>query len=58
VVDPVRRVGQAFHAVEVRHPIAVGLREVGAEVGIAFPPDDLGCGAFSRRRRAFGWRSQ
>ena len=45
VMYPVRRVGQALHAVEVRHVVAAGLGEVRAEVGIAFPPDD------QRRRR-------
>ena len=37
VMDPVRRVGQALHTVEVWHVVAVGLGEVGAEVGIALP---------------------
>src|SRR5262249_34749912 len=45
VMHPMRRVGQAFHAVEVGHVVAVGLGEFGAEVGIALPPDDQ-----SRRR--------
>ena len=45
VMHPMRSVGQALHAVEVGHVIAVGLGEVGAEVGIALPPDD------QRRRR-------
>ena len=40
VMHPMRRFGQAFHAVEVGHVIAVGLGEVGPEVGIALPPDD------------------
>src|SRR5919201_1921347 len=39
VMHPVRRVGQALHAVEVGHIVALGLGEVGAEVGIALPPD-------------------
>jgi hypothetical protein len=39
VMHPVRRVGQALHAVEVGHVVAVGLGEVGAEVGIALTPD-------------------
>src|SRR5439155_22964125 len=39
VMHPVRRVGQALHAVEVGYVVAVGLGEVGAEVGIALPPD-------------------
>src|SRR5438876_1124486 len=45
VMHPMRRVGQALHAVEVGHVVAVGLGEVGAEVGVALPPDD------ERRRR-------
>jgi hypothetical protein len=44
-MHPVRRVGQALDAVEVGHVVAVGLGELGAEVGIALPPDDQ-----SRRR--------
>src|SRR4249919_2243734 len=40
VVDPVRGVGQALDAVEVGHVVVVGLGEVGAEVAVAFPPDD------------------
>ena len=32
VMHPVRRVGQALHAVEVGYVIAVGLGEFGAEV--------------------------
>ena len=40
VMHPMRRVGQALHAVEVGHVVAVGLGEFGAEVGIALPPDD------------------
>src|SRR5919204_5820894 len=40
VMHPVRRVGQALDALEIGHVVAVGLREVGAEVGIALPPDD------------------
>src|SRR4026207_1108809 len=39
VVHPVRRIGQALHALEVWHVVAFGLGEVGAEVGIALPPD-------------------
>ena len=34
-MHPVRRVGQALHTVEVGHIVALGLGEVGAEVGIA-----------------------
>jgi hypothetical protein len=37
VMHPVRRVGQALNAVEVGYVVAVGLREVEAEVGIALP---------------------
>jgi hypothetical protein len=40
VMHPVRRVGQALHAVEVGYIIALGLGEVGAEIRIALPPDD------------------
>src|SRR5205823_9643667 len=40
VMHPVRRVGQALHAVEVGYVVAVGLGQFGAEVGIALPPDD------------------
>src|SRR4029453_13322939 len=45
VMHPVRRVGEALQPVEVGHVVGVGLGEVGAEVGIALPPDD------QRRRR-------
>jgi len=34
-MHPVRRVGEALHAIEVGHVVVVGLGEVGAEVGIA-----------------------
>ena len=40
VMGPVRRVGQALDAVEVRYVSAVGFSEFGAEIGIAFAPDD------------------
>jgi hypothetical protein len=40
VMHPVRRIGQAFHAVEVGYVIGLGFCEVRAEVGIALPPDD------------------
>src|ERR671934_2886701 len=40
VMHPVRRVGQALDAVEVGHVVAVGLGEVGAEVGVTLTPDD------------------
>jgi hypothetical protein len=40
VMHPERSVGQALHAVEAGQVVAVGLGEVGAEVGIALPPDD------------------
>src|SRR5262249_23966023 len=40
VVHPVRCVGQALHAVEVGDVVVLGLREVGAEVGILLTPDD------------------
>jgi hypothetical protein len=36
----VRRVGKALDALEVGNVVAVGLGEVGAEVGIALSPDD------------------
>ena len=36
-MHPARRVGQALHAVEVGYVVPVGLGEVGAEVGIAYP---------------------
>jgi hypothetical protein len=39
VMDPMGRVGKALDAVEMRHVRAVGLREFGAEVRIAVPPD-------------------
>src|SRR4051794_637596 len=39
VMHPVRRVGQSLHTIEVGHIVALGLGEVGAEVGIALPPD-------------------
>src|SRR5690349_9433423 len=45
VMHPVRRVRQALHAVEVGHVVAVRLREIRAEVGVALAPDD------QRRRR-------
>jgi hypothetical protein len=40
VVHPMRRVGQAFHAVEVGDIFMVGFGELGAEIGVALPPDD------------------
>jgi hypothetical protein len=42
VVDPVRGAGQALDAVEAGYVVVVGLSELGAEVAIAFPPDDQG----------------
>src|SRR6187551_3022736 len=45
VVHPVRRVGKSLDPVEVGHVVGVRLGEIGAEVGIALPPDD------QRRRR-------
>jgi len=40
MMNPVGRVRQELDAVEVGHVFAVGLREFGAEVGVALPPDD------------------
>jgi hypothetical protein len=37
VVDPMRGVGEALHAVEVGNVIATRLGEVGAEAGVALP---------------------
>jgi hypothetical protein len=39
-MDPVRRVGQALDTVEVGYVIVLRLGKIGAEVGIAFAPDD------------------
>src|SRR5580658_3419749 len=53
VVHPVRGVGQALDAVQVGDVVVVGLGEIGAEVAIAFPPDDQG-GRLDRAKRRFG----
>ena len=45
VMDPMRRVGKSLDPVEVGYVIAVRLGEIGAEVGVALPPDH------QRRRR-------
>ena len=55
VMHPVRRVGQALHAVEVGHVVAAGLGEVGAEVGILLPPDHQ-CGRRDRAKLCRGCR--
>jgi hypothetical protein len=54
VIDPVRRLRQALHAVEIRYVVAVRLGQFGAEVGIAFPPDDQRRGR-DRAKLCFGF---
>ena len=44
VVDPVRRVGQALDAVEVRHVLRVRFRQIRTEVAVLLAPDDEGRG--------------
>jgi hypothetical protein len=36
-MDPVRRVGEALHAVEVGNIVVIGLGQFRAEVGVALP---------------------
>ena len=51
VVDPVGGVGQAFDAVQVGDVVVAGLGELGAEVVVAFAPDDQGGRGDGAQRR-------
>src|SRR6185369_7709306 len=53
VVHPVRGIGQALDTVQVGDVVVLGLGEFGAEVAIAFSPDDQG-GRLDRVNRRFG----